>query len=281
MKSIFVALNISILILTACNSGSKGKVVAKVYDKTLTENDIKFLFTGKNLSVQDSTDLAKNYIDNWIDEQILVHQAEGAKSNLNLEEIEAKANHYKNILIINHLENDYVQQNLDTVISENEYVTFYKDHKADFQLNDYLVKILYIKVPVDAPEIEKVEKLYKLNKPTDIVEIQEYAKLYASNFYYDVENWIYFDDLTKEIPLVDFNKDRFITRKSKTIIDEVDYFYFLNVIDYKLKNTTSPLDFERNNIKQRILNKRVKTLKEEFRKQKIEKANNENAVKIY
>ena len=270
---------ILLLIILSCASKQGKTVIAKVYDKELTQNDIAFLFKNKSLSNSDSAKIAKTYIDNWVEEQILLHQSD--EQNIDLDLINDKANHYKNILIINQIENNYINNHLDTNVTENEYITYYKDHKDDFQLNDYLVKILYIKVPLDAPEIEKVEKWYKLYQPTDITELQDYAKLYASNFYYDTLNWIYFDDLAKEIPLKDFNKDRFITRKSKTIIDENDYFYFLNVLDYKLKNTTSPLEFEKNNIKQRILNTRVKTLKEEFRKQNIEKAYNEKAIEIY
>jgi hypothetical protein len=270
---------IALFFISSCKNETKGKVIAKVYENELHTSDITFLFEGKNLSISDSAKISKNYIDRWVDEQILLHQSNGIDLDMSL--INDKTNHYKNILIINQLENNYINTHLDTMVSQNEYITYYKDHKDDFQLNDYLVKILYVKVPVDAPEINKLEKWYKLNQSSDIKEIENYAKLYASNFYYDTLNWIYFDDLTKEIPLIDFNKDRFITRKSKIIIDENDYFYFLNVIDYKLKNTTSPLEFEKHNIKQRILNTRVKALKEEFKKQNIEKAYNEKAVKIY
>jgi len=275
----FLIIFVVLLTFSSCKNGTKGNVIAKVYDNELYTSDIDFLFKGKNLSISDSTKIAKDYIDSWIEEQILLHQSNDSIINIDL--INDKANHYKNILIINQLENNYVNNHLDTNLSQNEYVTYYKNHKDDFQLNDYLVKILYIKVPIDAPDIDKLERWYKLRQPTDINEIQNFAKLYASNFYYDTINWIYFDNLTKEIPLKDFNKDRFITRKSKTIIDENDYFYFLNVIEYKLKNTTSPLEFEKHNIKQRILNTRVKALKEEFKKQNIEKAYNEKAIKIY
>jgi len=268
-----------VLFLSACNNESEGSIIAKVYDKELHSSDIYFLFKNQNLSISDSTKVAKDYVDKWVEEQILLHQSTDSIIEMSL--INDKANHYKNILIINQLENNYVNTHIDTTVTQNEYVIYYKNHKDDFQLNDYLVKILYVKVPVDAPNLEQLKKWYKLKQTTDIIEIENYAKLYASNFYYDTINWIYFEDLTKEIPLVDFNKDRFITRKSKTIIDENDYFYFLNVLDYKLKNTTSPLEFEKHNIKQRILNTRIKELKEEYKKQNIEKAYNEKAVEIY
>ena len=115
---------------------------------------------------------------------------------------------------------------------------------------------------------------YNLNEiitvdDSDISEIETYAQLYASNFYYDDENWMYFDDLTKEIPLNNINKDKFITQKSKIKMDENGYFYFLNVIDYKLKNTISPLEFERDNIKQRILNIRIKDLRKTLKNELV------------
>ena len=92
---------------------------------------------------------------------------------------------------------------------------------------------------------------------------------------------MYFDELTKEIPLKDINKDKFITRKSKIRLDENGFYYFLNVIDYKLKNTISPLEFEKDNIRQRILNIRIKELREELKKDNIQKAYNEKSVEIY
>jgi len=279
MNKFFVIVSVTLMIVS-CSTNEEEEMIVKVYDVELKRGDISFLFDNKNLSSVDSIKIAKKYIDNWVEEQILLHQSQQNKT-INLKEIDDKANHYKNLLIINQLENQYVQQNLDTNITEKEFITYYKNHKDDFQLKDYLVKILYIKVPSDAPNIIKLEKWYKLHLDTDIKEIKKYANTYATNFYYDIENWIYFDDITKEIPLKDFNKDRFITRKSKTIVEENDYFYFLNVIDYKLKNTTSPLEFEKENIKQRILNKRVKALKEKYRKENIEKAYNEKAITIY
>jgi hypothetical protein len=144
-----------------------------------------------------------------------------------------------------------------------------------------LVKVLYLKIPFDAPDIEKVANLYKLNRESDKTDIEIYAKIYASNYYYDVENWIYFDDLLKEIPLQDINKDKFIMKRSKIRFEENGYYYFLNVIDYKLKNTTSPLNFEKNNIKERIINTRVKELRAQIKEEIISKAYDKNKVKTY
>ena len=42
----------------------------------------------------------------------------------------------------------------------------------------------------------------------DLSKVNTYAKLYAENFYFDDEQWIYFNDLTKDIPLKEYNKDK-------------------------------------------------------------------------
>lgn len=242
-------------------------------------SDLEHLFT-KPMSIEDSVKISSDFITKWTEDQTIIHESQYVKS-INLEEIDRKTERYKNTLIIHQFENDYILKNLDTIISENEIIAYYKSHQNDFQLNDYLVKVLYLKIPFDAPDTDQIDKQYALYKSGDMEKIEDYAKLYASNFYYDEENWMYFDDLTKEIPLKNINKDKFITRKSKIKIDENNFYYYLNVIDYKLKNTVSPIEFERANIKQRILNSRIKTLRENIKTEFIQKANNEKAIKIY
>ena len=129
------------------------------------------------------------------------------------------------------LEQLIVKEQLDTSISDNEIIKYYDEHQQDFQLNDYLVKVLYIKIPFDAPDVEQLAKKYKLYREDDVQDIEVYAKIYASNYYYDADNWIYFDDLLKEIPLQDINKDRFILKRSKIRFEENGYHYFLNIIE--------------------------------------------------
>jgi len=269
------------LLLSSCSSSEdKGKLVAKVYEEELHEADYAYLFDGENLSTEDSTTLSDEHIDNWVKEQILVHEAK-KKEELDENKIEQKADHFKNELYILELEQILVNEKLDTVISEKEISSYYELHKNEFQLNDYLVKVLYLKVPFDAPDVEDLANKYKLRKESDIEEIEVFAKIYASNFYYDEDNWIYFDDLLKEIPLQDINKDRFIMKRSKTRFEENGFYYFLNIIDYKLKNTISPLNFEKDNIKERIMNMRIMKLREEIKNDIISKAYEKDAIIVY
>jgi hypothetical protein len=268
-------------ILTACSDGEdKGELLASVNEEELFESNLKSYLKDIQYTQEDSAQIAKEFIDEWIKDQILVQEAQ-KNDKIDQEKIERKVQNFRNDMYIIELEQRMVDEQLDTNITDAEIEEYYNSHQQDFQLNDYLVKVLYLKIPSDAPDIDKINYKYKLYKDTDIEEIEVYAKIYASNFYYDDDNWIYFDDLLKEIPLYDINKDRFIMKRSKTRFEENGYHYFLNVIDYKLKNTTSPLSFEKNNIKERILNIRIKDLREELKNEIISKAYNEGNVKVY
>lgn len=264
------------LIMLACNSEDKGRLIAKVGDKELHSDDIRFL----NYSSSDSAEVVSNFVANWAEEQILVTAAE-ENENIDLKSIERKVERFRNELLIYQLENDEITSKLDTVVSDEEISAYYKDHKNDFQLNDYLVKVLYLKVPVDAPEPEKISNAYKLNQTDDLKTVEIYAKMYASNFYYDIESWIYFDDLLKEIPLHDINKDKFILKRSKIRFEESGFYYFLNIVDYKLKNSISPISFERANIKARIINLRITNLREEIKNDHIKKAYQDGKVELF
>lgn len=270
-----------VLLLGACSSSEdKGKLLAKVFESELYQSDLNYLFRNKSYSIEDSTAISQDFIDQWIKSEILVLEAE-KNEKIDVSSIEQKTQQIKNDLIVMELERVLVDERLDTAVSDEEVKAYYDSHLQDFELNDYLVKVLYLKVSADAPDIDKMGGHYKLRDEKDLNEIDKFAQLYASNYYYDEENWIYFDDLLKEIPLQDINKDRFIMKRSKIRFEENGVYYFLNIIDYKLKNTTSPIDFESGNIKERIINKRVMDLREEIKNEIISKAYEQNAVKTY
>ncbi|MEX1002748.1 MAG: peptidyl-prolyl cis-trans isomerase [Crocinitomicaceae bacterium] len=270
-----------LLILSACSGkDGKGRLLAQVYDEKLYEEELTDHLKQIDYTSEDSAMIADEFIQEWLDDHILIHHAQKHKE-IDEEEIERKVDRFRKDLYILKLEQQLVNEQLDTIISDQEIKSYYEKHKQDFQLNDYLVKVLYIKIPDDAPDIEQIVSTYKLNKETDVEALEIYAKIYATNYYYDKDSWIYFDDLLKEIPLQDINKDRFIMKRSKIRFQEQGYHYFLNILDYKLKNTLSPLGFERKNIRERILNIRVKELRDKVKQDIISKAYDDKAVKIY
>jgi len=271
---------LTLLLVQSCARVDKDiDVVAEVYGEQLGRESFNYLFDGSETK-EDSTEIANQFVLNWTEQQVMAFAAK-QNSEIDIKKIALKVKKFENTLLIHENEKVYVKLNLDTVIASSEYKSYYDTHEADFQLNDYLVKVLYLKVSSDAPDLNLVDRWYKLKKENDLSSMEGFAKTYGENFYYDIENWMYFDQLAKEIPLKGINKDRFIMRKMNIKINENDYFYYLNVLDYKLKNSVSPLEFEKGNIKRRILNSRIKVLRKHYKIETLQKAKDEKAIKLY
>ncbi len=271
----YFSLGILCVILASCSGGKEDNRIAKVGEYELFETDLAFLSYTK----ADSAEIVSAFVNNWIEEHILLMAAEEMES-IDQTEIDKKVADYRKDLLIHEMETIKLDEKLDTNVSDEEILSYHRSHIEDFQLNDYLVKVLYLKIPTDAPNVSKIENVYRLQKPGDLETVETYAKIYATNFYYDIESWIYFDDLLKEIPLTDINKDRFILNLSKIRFEDNGFYYFVNILDYKLKNSISPLDFERENIKARILNLRIKETRDQLKKELIDAAYDKNEVTI-
>ena len=178
MKSLLPFIFLSFMISCSGNN-ERGELLARVNEAELYENDLKHIYQGF-LTAEDSAALKSDFILSWIDEQILVQEAMN-KESIDQDEIERKTESFKNDLLISKLEEALVNERLDTVITEDEVETYYNEHQSEFELNDYLVKVLYLKISTDAPDIDKIAQHYKLNKEEDVEQIDIYAKIYAKN----------------------------------------------------------------------------------------------------
>ena len=124
---------------------------------------------------------------------------------------------------------------------------------------------MYLKINKDTPDQKEIKTAYLLKNDDNETTLRTFAQNNAIEFYYNPEEWIYFDDLLKKIPIQDFNKRRFIEKKKKLIFDENDFLYYLNIYDYRLEDGISPLSFEKEKIKSIILNMRSNELRRKLR----------------
>jgi hypothetical protein len=255
------------------------RIAAQIHDQKLYLQDV-IENTPRGLSPEDSSAFADAYVNSWIKERLVLLKAKEIlpDSMLNIEE---QIESYRRSLIVFQYERAYINSNLDTNVSEQEIIRYYNTHKDDFILNDYIIKVLYIKLYKSDNRIDKVAKHYKLQNDGDYEKLDNIIAGNAENFYYDPENWLFFDDLLKEVLLQDFNRQSFIQNKRKVSFEEGEFIYFLNILDYKLKDAYSPLSLEREKIKNIILNNRSNELRVKLREDLFNDAQKENSIKRY
>lgn len=272
------------LALVSCRNGEeqeqpKGKPVARVFDKYLYRSDVAQLVP-EGAVPEDSARIVSNYINNWVREMLIVKKAE---DNLAEEKknVEKQLQDYRNSLITFAYEQELIRQKLDTVVNDKEIEEYYNSNKSNFELRDNIIKVRYIKVNKKAPYLDRVRKWYKSDNVKDIQSLQSYCFQFAENFYMDDNTWLLFDDLLKEIPIETYNKELFLQNNRFVEVEDSSSFYFVNIKGFMVKNSASPLGFERVNIRNIILNKRKLELIAKMKNDLYRNAQDKKDFEIY
>ena len=253
-----------VLLSVSCKSESNEKNLARFKDVYLKESEIinEIPIT---LNQKDSAIFADNYIHKWLVNQMIMDKSEEMIPQ-EVQKVEKKINKYKMSLISYEFEQFYINKRLDTSISNNQINKYYENHLDDFVLNDYAVKCMYLQLPKKSKFIKEIKRNYHLKDEDMIDKIMEIGQNEEVSLYYNPEEWVFFDDLMKQIPILEkYSKIEFIKKKKKVILEFNNYIYFINVFDFIIKNGTSPLSFEENKIKSIILNQRAKSLRKKLR----------------
>jgi len=261
-KSIFYIL--IVLLTISCENKTEKIKLARFNDIFLYKSEL-YNEIPKKLSEKDSTIFANNYIHKWLVDQMIMEKSE-EMIPVEFNSVKKKINKYKRSLISYEFEQFYINKRLDTSVSSLEINDYYESHLDDFVLNDYVVKCMYIKVPKNSKIIKEIKKNYHLKNEKMVDQMIKFDQLENITLHYNPEEWIFFDDLIKKLPMLEkYSKVEFIKKKKKTIIENKGYLYFVNLFDYIIKNGTSPLSFETNKIKSIILNQRSKDLRKKLR----------------
>lgn len=261
------------------NENENRKAIARANDAYLYQDDILNIVP-KGTSAKDSIELVKKFIDNWIRERLVIQKAED-----NLDEsqknVEKQLEAYRNSLITYTYEKELVKQKLDTTVTNEEIEEYYNTNKSNFELKDNIIKVIYVKVNKKAPGINKLEKWYKSDNAKDKQQLTDYCHQFAENFYLDENSWLLFDDLLKEIPIQTYNKELFLQNNRLVEVNDSLYNYYLNIKGFKIRNSISPLSFEKENIKNIILNKRKLQLVTKMKEDIYNDALNNKDIEIF
>jgi hypothetical protein len=278
---LFLLLSFSVfLFFLSCSSGNEENrvVIAKAYDAELSLREARARMP-KDLKPADSIAFLKSYAEQWIKDQVLL---EAAERNLSAEDLDMsrQLEDYRNSLIIYSYENALVNQKLDTVVSEAEMMNYYQAHQNDFSLKDNIIKVNFVKLRKDAPGLSRAKMLMRSQKESDRLALEAYCRANAVNFFLETDSWLMFTDLLKEVPIQTYDQEAFIKNNRFIEFVDGDYLYLVNILGFRIKDSVSPFPFEKENIKNLILNKRKLMLVEEAKRVSFEKALQDNDAQV-
>lgn len=266
------------LLLVACDfdQSAQRDWVVRVEDHYLSREELAEAIPTE-LDAADSTKVADAYINQWIKDQVVLVQAE-----LNLppeqSDFEQQLRDYRNSLVVYAFEKQLIQQKLDTVVSEREIERYYENNAQNFELKDYILRVQFLQVPSDAPKLDQVEEWLRSDDPENIFFLEDYGKQYAEIGFFDDQQWLYLDDLLRQIPIQLSDKEAFLSSNKFVKFTEGNYLYLLKIIDYQRKDGITPLDLLRKDIRNIIVNKRKREFIMQMRNDLLESAKENNEI---
>lgn len=268
--------------MSSCFGGadrSSENVLARVDNDYLYESELIDIIPNGTMS-KDSILIAQNYINSWVTQKIILNKAQ---RNLLEEDMlfEKQLEDYRNSLIIFSYETKLINQKLDTVITDSEIESYYNDNIGNFQLKDNIVKVYYARFEKDIPELRKVRRFFNSNIPESRDSVEVYIENLADLFYLNDETWILFEDVLRYVPINTYNKEAYLKNHRRIEITDEEFVYFVNFSDFKIKDGVSPLSFEKENIRQIIINKRKLDIISKMREEVFQSALENNEFEIY
>lgn len=245
-------------ILTGCKNKTD-KVqrlpIAKVGDVILYRDQIPRL-PQPGIPSADSVAIIQNYINSWAKKELLFLKAEQNLSSNLKNDIEKQLQETRENLVIYQYQRQMMLEKMDTTITEDDLQSYYATNEKNFNLNSNIIKALFIKLPADVPDIDKVRIWSRSNDQKDLLLLENYCYQFAEKFDDFNEEWVTMDKLSVELPQEIVNQDEFLKRNTWFETSDSTSLYFIAIRDYRLRFSLAPYEYVKNDIKSIILNSR-------------------------
>jgi hypothetical protein len=255
-------------------------LVAEAGEARLMLSDLAGLVP-RGLSKEDSANLIDRYVRSWVRKQLLISEA-ADKVDFDEAELERKILDYRYALMVYEYQKQYINENLDTVVKNDEVRAYYESNQDNFQLKQNIVQTWYLKVPKDAPKLAQVRQMMRKLTSENRSELKSYAFRFAIDYTMEDSLWLNFDEVIANTPFMSIpNKVQFLESNTFAETDDEKFVYLLHISNYKISDQTSPLEFVKDDIRNIIINKRKVTLADQLEKNIYEEAKDNNEFKIH
>lgn len=172
-------------------------------------------------------------------------------------------------------------EKMDTVLTETELENYYAANEQSFILSSNIVKALFIKLPVETPDIEKIKLLARSNDQNNLLQLESYCFQFAEKFDDFSEKWVPMDRLSVELQEDIENEENFLKRNTFFETTDSVSVYLISIRDYRLRSSLAPYEYVRDDIKRIIWNTRRFEFIQSLENGIYNDALKENSFKIY
>ena len=277
----YIIITLFILSIIACkNSNTEDqKPVAKIMDKYLFFSEIKDIVPNDS-SKEDSIIIANSYIKQWITKQLLLYKAELNLSNKE-KDITKLINDYRASILIHRYKEKLIGQKLNLNFTNEELENYYNQYKFNFSLSENIVKALYIKLPINAPNLKRLTKIYRSSKAKDLEELENYCLLNATKYDHFNDAWIPASVVLNKLPITYTNEIKYLKNHKYIEVKDEEYVYFVKINDVKYVNSQAPFEYITKDLIEIVKNKKRLEFEVQLEKEINKEAKEQNLYTIY
>ena len=277
----YIIITLFILSTIACenNNTEDQKPVAKIMDKYLFLSEIKDIVPNDS-SKEDSIIIANSYIKQWITKQLLLYKAELNLSNKE-KDITKLINDYRASILIHRYKEKLIGQKLNLNFTNEELENYYNQYKFNFSLSENIVKALYIKLPINAPNLKRLTKIYRSSKAKDLEELENYCLLNATKYDHFNDAWIPASIVLNKLPITYTNEIKYLKNHKYIEVKDEEYVYFVKINDIKYVNSQAPFKYITKDLIEIVKNKKRLEFEVQLEKEINKEAKEQNLYTIY
>lgn len=260
----------ALLLALACGAGcaaggaEQGDAVARAYGEVLLRSELRQVIPMES-TPEDSTAMAKRYIDNWLSDRVLLTHAE-ANLSLAQKDVEAELQAYRRSLIVHAYEQALLDQKLDTTVRAAEVEEFYTANAKNFVLKDDIVRVRWFKVREDDQRtLKRVQDLWRSTDQQSQRELEIWRAQHGVSIFDSGDQWVDFNTLQRDVPLHTDNATDFLEHNTKVVARDSVSTYFVDLLEHRLRTGTAPMQRVAPEIRAIIINQRKLLLLERMR----------------
>lgn len=195
---------------------SADETIAEVGQAKLYRSELNELIP-KGIPAEDSVRLAKMYINTWALDQVFLAVAEEQLSKSE-KDVTKELEDYRKSLLKYRYEQLFVNERLDTSVSDDRIERYYQDHEEKFILQRPVVKARFLLIAEDSPSLDKIKKKMASDEVQDLVDADSLAYSSALKFLTWGNEWIDASTLAREFgadheTMLDWMEGKWITRR--------------------------------------------------------------------
>ncbi len=256
-----------------------GEVVARVGDHRLHRSQLEN-YIPSGVSPEDSAGLAQQYIRAWAEDLLLLDIAD-AQLSKEEKDVTEELESYRRALLKYRYEQLYINQRLDTLVTDEEISAYYQANPEKFVLERPVVKARYLIVPQDSHSLKELKRKMSSDDDTEVLEAEVLASTAALKWGDSSDTWMDIITLAQELGTDSRILLGAIKNQFAELPDESGNLRIAYIVDIVQQGKTAPEDYCAQRIRDIILNSRKHALSANLEQELLDDARRNNKFVTY